>query len=591
MSRARGAARARWYDAAHSAGLAAPPLPHEPATMSPARENLDLDVLFVGAGPASLAGAIHLGHLLAEHNRKHAAHPIELSIAVLEKGAELGAHALSGAVLDPRALRELFPERWQEAPLEGEVGREEILWLSEKGAWKLPFVPPTLANHGCHVAALGKLVKWLGKEVEALGIDLFCEFPGREILLDGEGVVGVVTGDRGRDKEGRPKANYEPGVEIRAGITLLGEGPRGTLAKQLDRRLALSRDANPQVYALGLKEVWQLPAGRVKPGDVIHTMGWPLGFELFGGGFVYGMQDDLLIVGLVVGLDYENPHTDPHLEFQRFKTHPRIRELLAGGKMAYYGAKAIPEGGWWAMPQLGGDGFALLGDTGGFLNGARLKGIHLAMKSGMLAAEAIFDAAREGRPLASAGRDFPARVERSWVREELHRTRNFHQAFERGGFDGMVNAALMSFTGRGFGLFDRLHNVAGHQRLLRLDAHRADLKPKPPVAIDNELTFDRLGDVYNSGTVHEEDQPVHLLVADTSICVGRCAREFANPCTRFCPAAVYEMVEDAAVPAGRRLQINASNCVHCKTCDIADPYQIIDWVPPEGGGGPSYGKL
>ena len=591
MSRARGAARARWYDAAHSAGLAAPPLPHEPATMSPARENLDLDVLFVGAGPASLAGAIHLGHLLGEHNRKHAAHPIELSIAVLEKGAELGAHALSGAVLDPRALRELFPERWQEAPLEGEVGREEILWLSEKGAWKLPFVPPTLANHGCHVAALGKLVKWLGKEVEALGIDLFCEFPGREILLDGEGVVGVVTGDRGRDKEGRPKANYEPGVEIRAGITLLGEGPRGTLAKQLDRRLALSRDANPQVYALGLKEVWQLPAGRVKPGDVIHTMGWPLGFELFGGGFVYGMQDDLLIVGLVVGLDYENPHTDPHLEFQRFKTHPRIRELLAGGKMAYYGAKAIPEGGWWAMPRLGGDGFALLGDTGGFLNGARLKGIHLAMKSGMLAAEAIFDAAREGRPLASAGRDFPARVERSWVREELHRTRNFHQAFERGGFDGMVNAALMSFTGRGFGLFDRLHNVAGHQRLLRLDAHRADLKPKPPVAIDNELTFDRLGDVYNSGTVHEEDQPVHLLVADTSICVGRCAREFANPCTRFCPAAVYEMVEDAAVPAGRRLQINASNCVHCKTCDIADPYQIIDWVPPEGGGGPSYGKL
>jgi electron-transferring-flavoprotein dehydrogenase len=559
--------------------------------MSPARETLDLDVLFVGAGPASLAGAIHLGHLLAAHNGKHAANPIELSIAVLEKGAELGAHALSGAVLDPRALRELFPERWQEAPLEGEVGREEILWLSEKGAWKLPFVPPTLANHGCHVAALGKLVKWLGKEVEALGIDLFCEFPGREIRLDGERVVGVVTGDRGRDKEGRPKANYEPGVEIRAGITLLGEGPRGTLAKQLDRRLALSRDANPQVYALGLKEVWQLPAGRVKPGDVIHTMGWPLGFELFGGGFVYGMQDDLLIVGLVVGLDYENPHTDPHLEFQRFKTHPRIRELLAGGKMAYYGAKAIPEGGWWAMPQLGGDGFALLGDTGGFLNGARLKGIHLAMKSGMLAAEAIFDAAREGRPLASAGRDFPARVESSWVREELHRTRNFHQAFERGGFDGMVNAALMSVTGRGFGLFDRLHNVAGHQRMLRLDAHRADLKAKAPVAIDNELTFDRLGDVYNSGTVHEEDQPVHLLVADTSICVGRCAREFANPCTRFCPAAVYEMVEDAAAPAGRRLQINASNCVHCKTCDIADPYQIIDWVPPEGGGGPSYGKL
>jgi len=559
--------------------------------MSQERETLEIDVLFVGAGPASLAGAIHLGRLLQAHNRENPADRLELSIAVLEKGAELGAHALSGAVLDPRALQELFPDRWREAPLEGEVGREEILWLSERRALKLPFVPPTLNNHGCHVASLGKLVKWLGKELEPLGVDLFCEFPGREILLDGETVVGVVTGDRGVDKEGRRKANFEPGVEIRAGITLLGEGPRGTLAKQLDARLGLSRESNPQVYAIGLKEVWQLPKGRVEAGSVIHTMGWPLGFEVFGGGFVYGMQDDLLIVGLVVGLDYENPLTDPHREFQRFKTHPRIRELLAGGKMAYYGAKALPEGGWWAMPKLGGDGFALLGDSGGFLNGARLKGIHLAMKSGMLAAEAIFDAVRAGRPVASAGRDFPARVESSWVKQEMFRTRNFHQAFERGGFDGMVNAGIMTFTGRGFGIFDRLHNVAGHERMARLDAHRADYRPRPEVPVDNELTFDRLGDVYNSGTAHEEDQPVHLLVADTSICVDRCAREFANPCTRFCPAAVYEIVDDAASPAGKRLQINASNCVHCKTCDIADPYQIITWVPPEGGGGPNYGKL
>jgi len=559
--------------------------------MTTEREILDLDVLFVGAGPASLAGAIHLGSRLAAHNREHPDAPIELSIAVLEKGADLGAHALSGAVLDPRALLELFADRWREAPLEGEVEKEEILWLTEKGAWKLPFVPPTLANHGCHVASLGKLVKWMGKELEDLGIDLFCEFPGREVLLEGERVIGVVTGDRGVDKNGQRKANFEPGVEIRAGITLLGEGPRGTLAKQLDQRLDLSRDANPQVYAIGLKEVWQLPSGRVRPGDVIHTMGWPLGFELFGGGFVYGMRDDLLIVGLVVGLDYENPLVDPHLEFQRFKTHPRIRRLLEGGKMAYYGAKAIPEGGWWSMPRLGGDGFALLGDSGGFLNGARLKGIHLAMKSGMLAADAIFDAAVAGRPLASAGLDYPRRVEESWIREEMFRTRNFHAAFERGGFDGMINAGLMAVTGRGFGLFDRLRNHAGHERLIPLDRQRADLRPKDPVAIDNQLTFDRLGDVYNSGTTHEEDQPVHLLVADTSICVDRCAREFANPCTRFCPAAVYEMVADAAAPSGKRLQINASNCVHCKTCDIADPYQIITWVPPEGGGGPNYGKL
>jgi electron-transferring-flavoprotein dehydrogenase len=260
--------------------------------------------------------------------------------------------------------------------------------------------------------------------------------------------------------------------------------------------------------------------------------------------------------------------------------------------MAYYGAKAIPEGGWWAMPRSGGEGFALIGDSGGFLNGARLKGIHLAMKSGMLAAEAIFDAAKAGRPLAEAGRELPARVEASWIKQELWKTRNFHQGFERGGFDGFVNAALMVATGgRGFGLADRLHNVAGHERMRRLDGDRADYRPAAAVPVDGQLTFDRLGDVYNSGAAHEEDQPVHLLVADTSICVDRCAREFANPCVRFCPAAVYEMVADPASPAGKRLQINASNCVHCKTCDIADPYQIITWVPPEGGGGPNYGKM
>jgi len=555
------------------------------------RETLDLDVLFVGAGPASLAGAIHLQRLVAAHNLAHPDARLELATAVLEKGPELGAHSLSGAVVDPRAFRELFPDRWQEAPFEAEVGSEKILWLTESGSIRFPFVPPTMVNHGCYVASLGRLVKWLGKEAETLGVDVFCEFPAREILLDGERVVGVVTGDRGVDKQGRRKANFEPGVEIRAGITLLGEGPRGTLAKQLDHRLQLTRDANPQVYAIGLKEIWELPKGRFRPGDVVHTMGWPLGLEHFGGGFLYGMQDDQLIVGLVVGLDYENPWTDPHLEFQRFKTHPEIRKLLDGGRLAYYGAKAIPEGGYWSMPRLGGDGFALVGDTGGFLNGARLKGIHLAMKSGMLAAEAIFDAAKEGRPLQSAGLDYPRRFESSWARRELHRTRNFHQPFERNGFDGMVNAAMMSFTGRGFGVFDRLHNLPGWERMRQLDRDRGDYRPAVPVVPDGQLTFDRLADLYSSGTAHEEDQPVHLLVADTSICVDRCVREFANPCTRFCPAAVYEMVDDSATPSGKRLQINAANCVHCKTCDIADPYQIITWVPPEGGGGPNYGKM
>jgi len=555
------------------------------------RETLEIDVLFVGAGPASLAGACHLARLLARHNAA-AERKLELSIAVLEKGSEIGAHALSGAVVDSRAFAELFPEKLGEVPFEATIEREHLWWMTGSKAREIPVLPPPLRNRGKHVASLGKLVKWLAKEAEALGVDIFCEFAGREVLLDGERVVGVRTGDRGIGKDGRPKANFEPGVDVRSQVTLLGEGPRGTLAKQLDARLGLSSGRNPQVYAIGLKEVWDLPAGRFEPGEIWHTMGWPLWPDLFGGGFLYGMRDQQLIVGLVLGLDYENPWTDPHLEFQRFKTHPALRKLLDGGKMAYYGAKAIPEGGFWAMPRLGGPGFCLIGDSGGFLNGERLKGIHLAMKSGMLAAEAIFAAAVAGRPLAEAGADYPSRFETSWARRELWGSRNFHQGFERGGFDGLVNAALASISGgRGFGVLDRLAGEPGHARMRRLDAERSDYRPAPPVPVDGTLTFDRLADVYNSGTTHEEDQPVHLLVADTSICVDRCAREFANPCTRFCPAAVYEMVEDPASPAGRRLQINASNCVHCKTCDVADPYQIITWVPPEGGGGPNYGRM
>ncbi|HSM15336.1 MAG TPA: electron transfer flavoprotein-ubiquinone oxidoreductase [Thermoanaerobaculia bacterium] len=558
--------------------------------MSRERETLEIDVLFVGAGPASLAGALHLSRLLAAHNSR-AAEKVELAIAVLEKGAEVGSHGLSGAVVDPRAFRELVPAELDDVPFEAPVAEEHLWWLTERRALALP-EPAPLRNRGNYVASLGKLVKWMAKKVEAAGVDVFCEFPGRELLFDGERVAGVRTGDRGVDKDGRPKANFEPGVDIRAQVTLLGEGPRGTLALQLERRLGLTAGRNPQVYAIGIKELWELPAGRFAPGDVWHSMGWPLWPDLYGGGFLYGMQDDLLIAGLVVGLDGENPWTDAHLEFQRYKTHPEIRKLLEGGKMVNYGAKAIPEGGWWAMPKLGGDGFCLLGDSGGFLDGQRLKGIHLAMKSGMLAAEAIFEAAVAGRPLAGAGDDYPTLVESSWAKDELWASRNFHQGFEHGGFNALVNAALGQVSGgRGFGLFDRLSAHAGHERMRRLDTERRDFRPAAPVAYDNVLTFDRLADVYQSGTAHEEDQPVHLLVADPSICVERCTREFANPCTRFCPAAVYEIVEDAAAPAGKRLQINASNCVHCKTCDIADPYQIITWVPPEGGGGPNYGRM
>jgi electron-transferring-flavoprotein dehydrogenase len=561
------------------------------AMQDPPRESLDIDVVFVGAGPASLAGAYHLARLLRRHNEQ-GGRRLEVSIAVLEKGKDASAHALSGAIVDPRALRELFPDSWQEAPFEAPVGREEFLWMTASRALSLP-IPPPIHNEGYFVASLGKLLKWMVPKVEAEGVEVFFEFPAAEALLEDGRVAGVRTGDQGIGRDGRRKANYEPGVDIRSQVVVLGEGPRGTLVKALDGRLDLWAGRNPQVYAIGLKEIWDLPPGRFEPGRVMHTVGWPLDLHTFGGGFVYGMSGDQLIVGMAIGLDYRNPLFDPHLEFQRFKTHPRIRQLLAGGKLAFYGAKAIPEGGWWSTPLLSGDGFLLVGDSAGLLNGQRLKGIHLAMKSGMLAAETIFEALAAGGVTCERLAAYQAKVEASWIKDELWKVRNFHQGFDHGVLAGMAQAGIGLVTGgRGWGLFDRLPTRPGHERMVRLDTPAGRrLAPPPPLAFDQELTFDRLADVYRSGTAHPEDQPSHLLVADTNICVSRCAVEYANPCQRFCPAAVYEMVADPAVPAGRRLQINASNCVHCKTCDIMDPYQIITWVPPEGGGGPNYGKM
>jgi electron-transferring-flavoprotein dehydrogenase len=555
------------------------------------RETLEIDVLFVGAGPASLAGAYHLARLIKEHNAKNAA-KLEISIAVLEKGREIGSHALSGAVVDPRALRELLPDEWKTAPWEGAVEHEELLFLTEKRAVSLP-IPPPLENEGNYVASLGRLLKWLAAKVEEAGVDIFAEFPASRALLENGRVVGVRTADRGVSHTGEKKANYEPGVDIRSQVVVLGEGPRGTLVKQLDADLNLWDGKNPQVYAIGLKEVWDVPPGRFEPGQVIHTLGWPLDFSTFGGGFIYGMQNGQVIVGLVVGLDYKNPLLDPHLEFQRMKTHPRIAGILEGGKMAFYGAKALPEGGWWSLPRSAGDGFLIIGDSAGFLNGERLKGIHLGMKSGMLAAETIFEALVAGGATQERLARYTEKVEASWIKDEMFPVRNFHQAFDHGLPAGMLQAGLGLVTGgRAWGVRDRVETIPGHERMVKLDSPEGQrMKPGKPLKADNELVFDRLADVYHSGTGHEEDQPVHLLVADTDICIYQCAVEYANPCQRFCPAAVYEMVPDAASPTGQRLQINASNCVHCKTCDIMDPYAIITWVPPEGGGGPNYSKM
>ncbi len=567
------------------------------------REVLELDVLFVGAGPASLAGAYHLGKLIEAHNAEatgdDAIAAIDLAIGVLEKGAEVKSHALSGAVVDARAFKELMPETWQDAPFEAQVADEKFWWMTGKKAVSVKPLPPPLRNKGKYVASLGKLTTWLAEQVEELEIDVFCEFPAMEPLVeDGEDsdggarVIGVRTGDRGLDHEGNPKSNHEPGVDIHAQVTVLGEGVRGTVTKQLDERFALSEGQNPMTYAIGIKEIWEVPEGKMAPGDIIHSAGWPLG-EIFGGGFIYGMEGNLVIVGLVAGLDYKNPHFDPHTAFQRYKTHPKVRERLAGGTMQFYGAKAIPEGGWWSMPRPHGPGFMLIGDAGGFLNSQKLKGIHLGMKSGMLAAETIFEGLIAGDLGADALARYRQKIDASWIKDELFSVRNFHQAFDKGQVAGFFQAGIGMITGgRGWGLFDRLETHAGHEQMIKLDstAGRALAKPEA-VAFDDKLTFDKLADVYNSGAAHEENQPVHLRVADPEHCVTVCAREYDSPCQRFCPANVYEIVDDAEHETGKRLQINASNCVHCKTCDIMDPYQIITWVPPEGGGGPSYGKM
>ena len=545
------------------------------------RDQLEVDVLFVGAGPASLAGAIRLGQLAKAAGR-------ELEILVIDKAAEIGNHGLSGAVMDPKAINELLPA-WLEdgAPIEAPVGRDELWKLSASGKMKAPFAPPPLQNHGKYVASLQKMTKWLAEQAEAAGVQVFGEFPGQELLWDGDRVIGVRTGDKGLDHNGNPKANYEPGADILAKITVLGEGPRGTLAKQAIPRLGLDEGKQPQVYAAGVKELWQLPDDRFPAGTVIHTLGYPLPPETFGGGFMYGMASNILDIGHVTGLDYKNPTTDPHNELQRMKEHPAIRALLDGGKMIRYGAKAIPEGGFFAMPRPYADGLMLVGDSAGFLNGMRLKGIHLAMKSGMMAAETAWDALQKESYDSAALAAYEERFRSSWAYTEMRSARNFHQGFKHGMWAGMLNAGLATFLGgRGFGVVDKLDSEPGYERM-----EKAGYKPKetPRAKIDNVLTFDKLTDVYNSGTIHEEDQPCHLKVADTNVCKDRCTVEYGNPCEYFCPAKVYEpLFEKVDGHVEGRLQINFTNCVHCKTCDIADPYQIITWVPPQGGEGPVY---
>jgi len=557
----------------------------------PERERLETDVLIVGAGPAGLSCALRLVQLYKAHNdavqtgRQAGTTLSPENICLLEKASELGAHSLSGAVLDPRALGELIPDyEAQGAPLESPVTKDSVYYFTRGGQRKLPIIPPFLQNHGNYIVSLNKLAKWLGARVEKEGVNIFPGFAGMEVLYEADQVVGVRTDDKGLDREGKRKSNFQPGYDLRAKVTVFAEGPRGSLAKELVRRFALDRGCNPQVYTLGVKELWEIPTGRVCAGEVVHTAGWPLTSRQFGGGFVYTLSDALLSVGLVVGLDYEDPRFDPHNAFQQFKTHPWVRRLLEGGKMVRFGAKTIPEGGYFSIPHTATNGALIVGDSAGFLNSARLKGIHLAMKSGMLAAEAVFEALLKNDYSAATLQAFEAKWQSSWIKDELWKVRNFHQGFDGGFWPGVFHGALQQVTG-GRGVRARYTTHAGHERMrLLAEVEGESVGITKP---DGKLTFDKLSDVYHSATHHEEDQPSHLKIADFDICNNRCTREYGNPCQHFCPAAVYEM-EVAADGSGKRLKLNPSNCVHCKTCDIADPYQIITWVPPEGGGGPHY---
>ena len=552
---------------------------------------MDADVTIVGGGPAGMACALRLSQLIDKHNKRYPDSPLtKENIYVLEKAREVGQHNLSGAVLDPRSMDELLPGWRDEAPLDAQVHYESFYYLTEKKAYNVP-MPPPMHDHGNYIISLNRFVKWMGEKVEQAGITVFTGFAGSDLRFEGDRLTSVITDDKGVDKNGQQKSNFEPGYELKSKVTILAEGPRGSLTKQLVGKFNLDKNRNPQTYGVGVKELWEVPSGRIRRGEVILTLGWPLTTKEYGGSWMYGSKDNLVSLGYVTGLDYADPRLDAQHVLQEWKKHPHVAHLLEGGKMIRYGAKSLPYGGWYSMPQLAGNGWMIVGDSAGFLNSQRLKGIHLAIKSGMLAAETAFEALVANNFTAAQLRSYKEKVDASWIRDELWEVRNFHQGFENGLIHGLFHTAMQQLTGgRGLHAVYTMH--AGHERMKHLDQLPADGGAEARVLGkakgDGKLTFDKLTDLYHSGTKHEEDQPSHLVIHDTNICNTRCVVEFGNPCQHFCPANVYEMEEAADAPKGKQIHLNPSNCVHCKTCDIMDPYQIITWVPPEGGGGPNY---
>jgi electron-transferring-flavoprotein dehydrogenase len=509
---------------------------------------------------------------------------------VIEKGSEVGAHQLSGAVLDPIALDELLPA-WREDPsfpLEHFVEREEMVYLTPTGSVVAPWIPPELHNHGKPIVALGKLVKWLAAQAEARGITILPGFAGTEVLWEGDRVVGVRTGDKGTDRHGAPRENFEPGVDIKARVTIIGEGPRGHLARRVIQRRMLDAASEPMVYSIGVKEVLELPPGTIKGGFVAHTLGYPLDSHTYGGSFLYSMADDKACIGLLVSLDCADPQMDAQAMLQQLKAHPYVRGIIGQGKVVKYGAKAVTIGGWASIPELATDGAMLIGDAASFLNPMRIKGIHLAMKSGMLAGEAALAAHRAGDASAAVLQRYPDALRASWVRAEMEPSKNMHANFHQGFAAGMVRTGLQWLVGPGSKTSHLPPDHRGMQQLAAFEANGRRRNATP--ASDGTYLLDKLTDVYHSGTKHDEHQAPHLRIVDTDICATICREQYGNPCTKFCPAQVYNMVPNEA--SGRaEMQVDFSNCVHCKTCDIRDPYQVITWVPPEGGNGPEYGIL
>lgn len=564
--------------------------------MTEEKETMDADVLFVGGGIASLSGALHLTNLIERHNKNvdqdgRGKKIDEFMIAVLEKAGDAGSHSISGAVLDPVSLKELVPDYEERgAPLEGTIRKEKVFLLTKSGKIKSPITPPPLNNHGNYVVSLSRMTKWLAQLVEGAGVDIFYGFAGIEVLYEDHRVVGVRTGDKGIGPEGEKKPNFEPGIDLRAKVCVFGDGSRGNLSSSIIRHFDLDKGKNPQCYVVGVKEVWEVPEGRMAPGDVVHTLGYPHPNHTYGGGFIYGMKGNYISVGLLTGLDYKDPYMDPHREFQKFKRHPYIAGLLRDGNLVQYGAKTAPVGGYFSIPQLCVDGGLIIGDAAGLFVSQKIKGIHAAMKSGMLAAEAVFEGIVRNDFSRQHLEVYPNSLFTSPVGGELYRARNFHQLFQRGLWNALFRGAFQYILG-GRILRSRLNASPDFTHLKKMKdwygTNTPNDKQKGTIKFDGQLTFDKETDVYYSGTTHEEQQPPHLKIVDTQICYTRCREEFGNPCLSFCPANVYEMEMDEKT-GKTRMKINFSNCLHCKTCDVKDPYENIMWVPPEGGGGPKY---